>query len=141
GHAADQALPGDAHRAAVHVPSVLAVHAPVWVAGVWVEVPGAARPHGLTGAPELHPRMTKTPPNRAGPHTFVLTNETPATARGQRTVGTCNPRRQLPRRIHQHPQVQPRETPAHARTDTQRVGPVPHAAPEPPRHGASAARR
>src|SRR5699024_104517 len=66
GHAADQALPGDEDRTAVHVQAFLACHAPVWVAGVRVEVPRTARPHGLTGAPELHPHMTKAPPSRWG---------------------------------------------------------------------------
>src|SRR5699024_588202 len=96
------------------------------------------RPRGCTRTSPTHDTG---PTVMVGPYTFGLTNGTAAAAPVPRRVGTGHHRPPLPRRIHPHPRVQPRETPAHDRTDKWRVGPVPHAAPEPPRHGVTAAAR
>src|SRR5699024_6647595 len=90
------------------------------------------RPRGCTRTSPTH---DKGPTVMVGPYTFVLTHETPVAAPGQHTADTGNPSRPpLPRRIHPHPQVQLRETPAHDRTGTRRTGSTPHAAPALPRH-------
>src|SRR5690606_32652704 len=56
GDAADEAVPGDEDRAAVHVPADLAGRAPLRVGPVRVALPGAAGADADAGLPELQPR-------------------------------------------------------------------------------------